>query len=197
MKKRFKVTGILVLLLLFICAVPVNAASNKTVKKAYAKFLANSGKKYSYFKVLKVGTKKKPILLAQKKVGKNKTTSTADVYYYKNGKVRAIKTKSIETVGTAYLLSYKKGYLIIPDRWGGVTRVRITKNGNTIGEAVYCDIADDVYAYYTYRNGVYTGQKDISEKAFNKSVSKWSGNAIKFVKNTKANRKKYLGSTGK
>jgi hypothetical protein len=187
------ITGILILLLTLICAIPVNAASEKTVKKAYGKFLSKYATQYTYFKVLNVGTKKEPILLVQNKVDENNGSSYAEVYYYKSGKVLPIKGETIESGGVSYPLRYKKGYIIIPNRWGGITRVQI-KSGKTVGDAVYYYLPNKSYFSYTYANGEYYNKKSITKKQFKKYVNKWEGKIIKYVKNNKSNRKKYLGS---
>lgn len=177
----------------------VQAASAKTMQRAYKKYLKNNVSEKKRFAIADIGEKGKPALL----IGTVKAPDVknfyngCDVYYYKNGKV-----KKVDTLLEGRFLSYskKKGQ-------------KFLTNGGSDYCIHLCVKKGKVYRYEYYNNHNW---KKVPGDKWKQSVVKAGGSivrnygyldagayeawrdsftikkAVKFVKNTKANRKKIV-----
>lgn len=174
----------------------VQAASASSMKKAYKKYLTKSVSGKKYYKIVNIGDKNKPVLLIGTYKGFGKDSYTGcNVYYYKSGKVK--KAGSLSS-GRDIDLYTKKGQNYI--------------NSGLSDEAFYLCIKDGKSCVYEYYNS--HSWRSYPEDKYEKCVLRKDGNVIKnygymdsrqyntaknsyrykstvkFVKNTKANRKR-------
>ncbi len=177
--------------MLFTIGQPVEAASSKTMKKAYVRYLKKnvSGKKY--FKIVNIGDKNKPVLLIGREIcdKKARTYVTCDIYYYQKGKVKRLAKGYTSEGGRGLSLFKKEGQYYL---------------GNGLSDAAFyvCIRSNKTYEY-AYYNGY---GKSILKKGRKTKTSfgmlqgkeyedardsfKLVKRKIKFVKNTDKNRKK-------
>lgn len=193
--KFWKKISMVMLLGIIFCAIAMpsaHAVSNSKIKAAYRTYLTGHTKSCKYFVSVNAGKKKEPILLTTNKIDSvNRSSISANVYYYNGKSVKATAKKSVSSNGSAYELSYKNNRIFIPYRWGGGTCIYIS-GGNLVGSMCYEYIPTGRYLSYAYKNGNYYNKKYVSKKTFTNFNKKWEGKAIKFHRNTSSNRNKYL-----
>ena len=200
-KKKAKFFLVLFAMLFVIFAVPkeTEAASSKTMKKAYVSYMKKISSK-KYFKIVNIGTDKKPALLISK--GESQYTQlkrygfsgspyefmACDVYYFINGKVKKLGT--FQHGGRTLSLAKKSGQYYL-------------QNGLSDGAYFGC-VRKNKFYVYEYNNGwerscIKAGGKMIKNLGYLNSRmyvkyrnSYTSTGPIKFMKNTSKNRAKAI-----
>lgn len=175
----------------------VQAASASSMKKAYKKYLATSVSGKKYYKIVNIGDKNKPVLLIGTYKGFAKGAYTGcNVYYYKSGKVRKVGSLSS---GRDIGLYTKKGQNYINSGLSDEALYLCVKDGKSYVYEYYNSHSwrsypEDKYEKCVIRKGGKViknyGYMDASQYNSAKNSYRYKS-AVKFVKNTGANRKKF------
>ena len=185
------------LFVLFAAPQHTEAASAKTMKKAYTKYMKKVSSK-KYFRIVSIGESKKPVLLIargqsqyarMKEYGETASPyefMSCDVYYYINGKVKKIGT--FENGTRSLTLTKKSGQYYLT---------------NGLSDAAWfgCVKKNKLYVYEYYKEWekscVRAAGKKIknlgylSARTYSKYKSSYkNAGTIKFMKNTGTNRTK-------
>lgn len=192
-RKQINLLYMLVFLFVMLFAIeqPVKAVSSKTMKKAYVRYLKENVSEKSYFKIVNIGDKNKPVLLIGKEIcnKKARTYVTCDIYYYQKGKVKRFAKGYISEGGRGLSLFQKEGQYYL---------------GNGLSDAAfYVCVKDNKVYEYAYYNGY---EKSILKKGKKTKTSfgilqgkeyedardsfKLVKRKLPFLKNTDKNRKK-------
>ena len=174
----------------------VQAASTSSMKKAYKKYLTKSVSGKKYYKVVNIGDRNKPALLIGTYKGFGKGTYTGcNVYYYKSGKVRKVGSLSD---GRDIALYTKKGQNYINSGLSDEALYLCVKDGKSYLCAYYNSHnwkidPDDKYEKCVIKKGgkVIKNYGYMDSRQYNTAKNSYRyKSTVKFVKNTRANRKR-------
>ena len=190
-KKNWKamfLCGAIVCISVIMAEKPVSAkkvSSNYVIKAnhAYADFLEKKEGKFKWFKILRIGVNKEPILLAAENVlstsgayGSQQPGYTigGKLFYFTGSKVKAVKGGNISTNDTGLLLTEKKGGIFVANHWGLGTLVKV-KKGKTVGKAILVNYENGKAKYYkaSMKKGKYYNRRRTTKAVYNKYVKKW------------------------
>lgn len=177
--------------MLFAARQPVEAASSKTMKKAYVKFLKKSVSKEKYFQIVNIGENNKPVLLVGREIcdKKAKTYVTCDIYYYKKGKVKRLAKGYTPEGGRGLSLFKKDGQNYLGNGLSDAAFRICVKNGRTYEYAYYNGYEESEMRVSGKKKtsfGILEGEEyEKARDSFTLQKQK-----IKFAKNTDRNRKK-------
>ena len=174
----------------------VQAASTSSMKKAYKKYLTKSVSGKKYYKVVNIGDRNKPVLLIGTYKGFGKGSYTGcNVYYYKGGKVRKVGSQSD---GRDIALYTKKGQNYINSGLSDEALYLCVKDGKSYLCAYYNSHnwkidPDDKYEKCVIKKGgkVIKNYGYMDSRQYNTAKNSYRyKSTVKFVKNTRANRKR-------